>query len=80
MIKIAIKIMPKQDILDTAGRTLCSLLKNKKFDISNCSYGKCIELSFDLSDKKQALAQANQMAEEILHNHLVEQFELEVIE
>ena len=79
MIKVAVRITPKPEVLDTAGRTLQSLLEDKKFPVTACSYGKYIELSLNVTDSKQALKQAKEIAESVLHNKLIETFELEII-
>ena len=79
MIKIGIKIQLKKEVLDTKGRTILKLLKKESHLVEECKYGKYIELSFKEKDSKKALEQAKLMAKKILHNDLIENFELEVL-
>ena len=79
VIKIAVKIKPKKDVLDSAGRSILALLKNSGSPIEDCRYGKYIELSINEKEEKKALLVAQKTVEDILHNSLVEEFELEVL-
>lgn len=79
MTKIAVKIQFKKEVLDTKGRTLLKFLQKENPMVQNCRYGKYIELDLKEKDSKKALKQAEQMAKNILHNDLIENFELEVL-
>ena len=79
MIKVAVKIQPRKEVLDSAGRAILSLLKSRKFPVSACRSGKYIELHIDETDEKRALNIAKKTAQDILHNSLVETFEMEII-
>ena len=78
MIKIGVKIRPREEILDSPGRAILNLLKEKNPTYQDCRFGKYIELSIDCKNEKQALAAAEKSAL-ILHNPLVETFALEII-
>lgn len=78
MVKIGVKIKPKQEILDSPGRAVLNLLKQQNSSYKDCRFGKYIELSIDSSNKNQALKEAEKAAD-ILYNPLVETLELEVI-
>lgn len=80
MIKVAVKILLKKDVLDVKGRTLLKLLQKESSFVKECRYGKYIELCLEGNDSKKALEQADQIARNILHNDLVETFELELID
>ena len=79
MTKIAIKVQLKKEVLDTRGRTLLKLMQRKNFPVQECRYGKYIELCLKEEDSEKALQQANQIAKNILHNDLIETFDLEVL-
>ena len=55
------------------------LMQKKKFPVKECRYGKYIELQLEETDPKKALQQADQIAKSILHNDLIEDFELEIL-
>ena len=78
MVKIGVKIRPKQEILDSPGRAILNLLKQQNPSYKDCRFGKYIELSIDSVDKDQALKEAEKAAD-ILYNPLVETLDLEVI-
>ena len=79
MIKVGCKILLKKEVLDTKGRTLLKLLKKEDSLVEDCRYGKYIELSIDTTDSQQALKKAKILAQKILHNDLIESFELELL-
>ena len=79
MKKIAVTVQLKKEVLDTRGRALLKLLQKDNPLIKECRYGKYIELHLEEEDSKKALEQASQMAKNILHNDLIETFELEVL-
>ena len=79
MIKVAVKIQLKKEVLDTKGRALLKLLQKKNPLVKECRYGKYIELYLEEGDSKKALEQAEEMAKNILHNDLIETFNLEVL-
>lgn len=75
---VLIKILLKKDVLDVKGRTVAQLLKREKFPVSECRFGKLIELCVDEKDPKKALNQAHLMAKKILSNSLTETFVVEL--
>ena len=79
MIKIGVKIQLKPEVLDTSGRALLKVFQAKKLPIAGCLYGKYIVLNIEESGEKKALAVAEQTARDILHNDLIETFELEIL-
>ena len=79
MIKVACKILLKKEVLDTKGRTLLKLLQKEDSLVKDCRYGKYIELNINTEDSEQALKTAKTLAQKILHNDLIETFELEII-
>ena len=79
MIKVGCKILLKKEVLDTKGRALLKLLQKEDSSVKNCAFGKYIELNIDTKNSQLALEKANLLAQKILHNDLIETFELEII-
>ncbi len=79
MIKIAVKIQLKKEVLDTKGRTLLKLLQKDNPLFKECRYGKYIELELNEKDTEKALQQVKHSAKTILHNDLIETYDLEVL-
>jgi len=79
MIKVAVKIQLKKEVLDVKGRTLLKWLQKINPTVETCRYGKYIELHLKEKDPKKALEEARKMTQDILHNDLIETFELEVL-
>jgi phosphoribosylformylglycinamidine synthase len=77
-IVVGVKVLPRPEVLDTQGRAVAATLKEGGLSLSECRVGKYIEVSVEAKDASQALEQVRQMAEYVLYNPLVENFELEV--
>ncbi len=77
--KIAVKVMPRKEVLDTQGRAVENILKEHGQQLKACTVGKYIVLDLPETDQKQALKRAGEMAEMVLHNPLIETFELEAL-
>lgn len=75
-IRIGVKVMPREVILDTQGRAVEQLLKQKQRAISHCRVGRYIELGIPAENPEAAMAEAKVIAETVLHNPLIETFEL----
>jgi phosphoribosylformylglycinamidine (FGAM) synthase PurS component len=73
MAKFGIKIMPRQVLLDTQGRAVEQSLKLNQMPVESCRVGRYIELEIEGSD---ALSKAKKIAETVLHNPLIESFEV----
>lgn len=79
MKRVAVKVQLKKEVLDTKGRALLKLLQKDHPLVKECRFGKYIELGLEEKDSQKALEQANQIAKELLHNDLIENFELEIL-
>lgn len=75
-IRIGVKVMPREVILDTQGRAVEHLLKQKQMVVEHCRVGRFVELDFQTDNKEKALQQARTIAESVLHNPLIETYEL----
>ena len=76
--KIGIKIMPREVILDSQGRAVEQSLKANGFqDLSYCRVGKFIEIELKVTTEQQAKIEAEKMLKEGgLYNPLIEKYEL----
>ena len=77
--KIGVKILPKNEVLDTQGRTVESTLKAHGKTVEQCRVGKYVQLEIPEADRDKALAKAKEITEFVLYNPLIETFELEVV-
>ncbi len=77
--KIALKILPKPEVLDTQGRAVQSTLKNHGFNLKDCHVGKYIVLELDEKNKEEGEKLARSMAEKGLYNPLIEDYQLELL-
>jgi phosphoribosylformylglycinamidine synthase PurS subunit len=77
-VKVGVRVLPREVILDTQGRAVESMLKNNSHPVSSCRVGKYIELEYS-GTESEALAQAKKACEFVLYNPLIENYTLEVI-
>lgn len=78
--KIGVKIMPRQVILDTQGRAVEKTLQDHNYSISNVRVGKFVVLDIQKENLQEALSEAKKITEFVLYNPLIEDFSLEAIE
>jgi phosphoribosylformylglycinamidine synthase PurS subunit len=76
--KIAVKILPRKEVLDTQGRTVQHSLAENGFKVTNCTIGKYIVLDVDAKDLNEAKKKVDEMAEFVLYNPLIETYEIDV--
>jgi len=74
--KIGVRVMPREVILDTQGRAVENLLKQKQIAVDHCRVGRFVELDFKVDNQEIAMQKAKLIAETVLHNPLIETFEL----
>ncbi len=77
--RIGVKILPKNEVLDTQGRAVESTLKAHGRMVEQCRVGKYVQLEISESDENKALSKAKEIAEFVLYNPLIETYELEVV-
>ncbi len=75
--KIGVRIMPRKDVLDSQGRAVERSISQMGMKIVNCRVGKYIVLDFDFSSVDEAMKEARRIADDVLHNPLIESYELE---
>ncbi len=79
--KIAINVHLKKGVLDPQGKAVLHALKTLGFsDVENVRVGKQILLDIDTNDKEKAIKEAKKMADELLANPVIENYEIEVKE
>lgn len=76
--KVGIKIMPRDVILDTQGRAVEVSMKSNGFsNLQNCRIGKFIELELKSTSADQAKSETEKMLKEGgLYNPLIEKYEI----
>lgn len=79
MLKFAVQVLPKPEVLDSQGRAVENLLIKEGFQLNSCRVGKYIELEVEGSDEKQALENLKKMSEYVLYNPLIEKIEIKKI-
>ena len=75
--KFALKVLPKPEVLDTQGRAVEATLQDHGFELQACRVGKYIVLEVNTEDVDKGMEMAKAMAEKVLYNPLVENYELE---
>ena len=77
---VAINVMPLKDLLDPQGKAVLAGLHN--LGISNAEdvrIGKRITMQIDAQTEQDAINIANEAAQKLLANQVMEQFEISVI-
>ncbi len=77
--KIGVKILPKNEVLDSQGRAVETTLKHNGRGVGSVRVGKYVVLDLAETQEAAALAKAKEISQFVLHNPLIETFELEVI-
>ena len=72
--KIGIKIMPRDALLDSQGRTVASHLQSEGLKVNDCRIGKYIELEFN--DGLATTAEIEKILKNGLYNPLIEKYEV----
>lgn len=75
--KVGVKILPRSEVLDVQGRAVEQVLRSKTSGVESCHIGRYVVLSYENKTTDEAMALAKEAANLILHNPLIEQFELE---
>lgn len=75
--KIGVKVMPRAEVLDTQGRAVENTLRQNGKKLNACQVGRYVVLDLPGDNETQAMASAKEMADFVLHNPLIETYELE---
>jgi len=78
--RVYVKIMPKEGVLDPQGKAIENSLKQLGFtDVQEARQGKIVELNLDIKNEEDALALTQEMSERLLANMIIEDFEISII-
>ncbi len=81
MARVVVDVMPKPEILDPQGKAVQGALPRLGFEgISDVRQGKRFELEVDGELDQARLAQIHEIAEKLLSNPVIEDFEVHVEE
>ena len=81
MARVVVDVMPKPEILDPQGKAVLGALPRLGFDlVTDVRQGKRFELEVDGEITDEVLAQIEQIAETLLSNPVIEDFEVHVEE
>ena len=79
MARVVVDVMPKPEILDPQGKAVQGALPRLGFTgVSEVRQGKRFELEIDGELTDEILAEVRQMAETLLSNPVIEDFEVHV--
>ncbi|KWW97767.1 phosphoribosylformylglycinamidine synthase [Carbonactinospora thermoautotrophica] len=81
MARVVVDVMLKPEILDPQGQAIHGALKRLGFEgVTSVRQGKRFELELDGPADEATLAQVRQMAERLLANTVIEEFQVRVEE
>jgi phosphoribosylformylglycinamidine synthase PurS subunit len=79
--KVAVNVHLKKGVLDPQGKAVLHALETLGFnDVKDVRVGKQILIEIDTTDKEKAIEEAKKMADELLANPVIENYEIEVKE
>ena len=76
--KVTVLVRPRDGILDPQGQAIDRSLQGLGYPSSGVRAGKVFDLELDAADRGAAESQARELAERVLTNPLIEQFEVVV--
>jgi len=76
--KATVLVRPKPGILDPQGQAVESSLRHLGFEIGEARVGKLVDVELATEDRAEALAQLQQMCEQLLTNPLIESYAIEL--
>jgi len=77
--KIAVNIHLKKGVLDPQGKAVLHALETLGFnDVEDVRVGKQILIDIDTDNKEEAIKEVKKMADELLANPVIENYEIEV--
>jgi phosphoribosylformylglycinamidine synthase subunit PurS len=79
-VKVSVTVRPRTGILDPQGEALRRSLQGLGYAAADVRAGKVFDLELDTSDEREARRLAAQIAERVLSNPLIEDFEVSVRE
>ena len=81
MLKGVIKVMLQPNVLDVQGQAVQGALKHLGFEsVEQVRIGRQIEMILPTEDREMARTQLKEMAEKLLANPVIEDFQIEIQE
>jgi phosphoribosylformylglycinamidine synthase subunit PurS len=77
-VRATVLVRPKPGILDPQGQAVESSLRHLGFDVGEARVGKLVDVVLATDDRDEALAQLQQMCEQLLTNPLIESYAIEL--
>ena len=79
--KVKVKVVLKDGILDPQGKAILHAINDLKFKgVNDVRIGKYIELTFDVLDRSVVENETNAICQKLLANPVMENFDLEIEE
>jgi phosphoribosylformylglycinamidine synthase len=77
-VKVTVTVRPRVGILDPQGEALRRSLQGLGYAAADVRAGKVFDIEVDAADEREALRMAGRIAEQVLSNPLIEEFEVHV--
>lgn len=78
--QLQVRVMPKSGVLDPQGKAIAGALSRLGYaGVTDVRAGKVFRIDVEATDPEEALAEGRKMAETLLANLIVEEFEVEVL-
>jgi len=77
-VKATVLVRPKRGILDPQGQAVESSLRHLGFEVGEARVGRLVDVELATDDRDEALAQLEQMCEQLLANPLIESYAIEL--
>lgn len=78
--KVQVTVVPKSGVLDPQGKAIAGALSRLGFrSVGDVRAGKVFRVEIEAKDAAEAKALAGQMAEKLLCNPVIEEYEAEVL-
>jgi phosphoribosylformylglycinamidine synthase subunit PurS len=77
-VKATVLVRPKPGILDPQGQAVESSLRHLGFAVAEARVGKLVDVELATENRAEALAQLQQMCEQLLTNPLIESYAIEL--
>ena len=76
--RATVLVRPKPGILDPQGQAVESSLRHLGFEVGEARVGRLVDVELATDDRDEALAQLEQMCEQLLANPLIESYAIEL--
>jgi phosphoribosylformylglycinamidine synthase len=76
--RATVLVRPKPGILDPQGQAVESSLRHLGFAVGEARVGKLVDVELATDDRDEALAQLEQMCQQLLTNPLIESYAIEL--